>query len=129
MENFVDRLISLFGEDYLRRPTAEDLQRLLDIGEMRRFPDMIGNIDCMHREWKNCPTAWKGKYSRGSGKLTIVLEVVASHDLWICHAFFGPPDTLNDINILDRSPIFDNILQAQAPKVNYIVIGHQYHMG
>uniref|UniRef100_A0A0D3AUS6 Uncharacterized protein n=1 Tax=Brassica oleracea var. oleracea TaxID=109376 RepID=A0A0D3AUS6_BRAOL len=91
LKNFVDGVISLFGEDYLRRPTAEDLKRLLDIGEMRGFPGMIGNIDCMHREWKNCPTAWKGKYSRGSGKLTIVLEVVASHDLWIWHAFFGPP--------------------------------------
>uniref|UniRef100_A0A0D3DDG5 Uncharacterized protein n=1 Tax=Brassica oleracea var. oleracea TaxID=109376 RepID=A0A0D3DDG5_BRAOL len=69
--------------EYLRRPTPEDLQRLLDIGEIRGFPEMIGSIDCMHWEWKNCPTAWKGQYTRGSGKLTIVLEAVASQDLWI----------------------------------------------
>ena len=82
----------------------------------------------MHWEWKNCPTAWKGQYTRGSGKPTIVLEVVASQDLWIWLAFFGPPGTLNDINVLDRSPIFDDVLQGRAPRVHYVVNGHQYHL-
>uniref|UniRef100_A0A0D3DJN9 Myb-like domain-containing protein n=1 Tax=Brassica oleracea var. oleracea TaxID=109376 RepID=A0A0D3DJN9_BRAOL len=36
--------------------------------------------------------------------------------------------TLNDINILDRSPVFDDILQGRAPKVNYIDNGHEYHL-
>ena len=83
VENFVEGIIYLFGDEYLRRPTPADLQRLLDIGEYRGFPGMIGSIDCMHWEWKNCPTAWKGQYTRGSGKPTIVLEAVASQDLWI----------------------------------------------
>ena len=83
LTNFTEGVIQLFGDEYLRRPTPEDLQRLLDIGEIRGFPGMIGSIDCMHWEWKNCPTAWKGQYTRGSGKPTIVLEAVASQDLWI----------------------------------------------
>ena len=128
MEHFVEGVINLFGDEYLRRPTPEDLQRLLDIGELLGFPGMIGSIDCMHWECKNCPTAWKGQYTCGSGKPTIVLEAVASHDLWIWHAFFGPPGTLNDINVLDRSPVFDDILQGQAPKVNYTVNGHNYRL-
>uniref|UniRef100_A0A0D3AD44 Uncharacterized protein n=1 Tax=Brassica oleracea var. oleracea TaxID=109376 RepID=A0A0D3AD44_BRAOL len=45
--------------EYLRRHTPEDLQRLLDIREVRGFPEMIGSIDCMHWEWKNCPHSWK----------------------------------------------------------------------
>ncbi|XP_010412511.1 PREDICTED: uncharacterized protein LOC104698817 [Camelina sativa] len=64
LEKFVDGVIHLFGDVYLRRPTAEDLERLLNIGEQRGFPGMVGSIDCMHWEWKNCPTAWKGQYSR-----------------------------------------------------------------
>ena len=44
LEHFVDGIISLFGEEYLRRPTPADLQRLLDIGEYRGFPGMIGSI-------------------------------------------------------------------------------------
>uniref|UniRef100_A0A0D3DCC1 DDE Tnp4 domain-containing protein n=1 Tax=Brassica oleracea var. oleracea TaxID=109376 RepID=A0A0D3DCC1_BRAOL len=91
VEHFVEGIINLFGDEYLRRPTPADLQRLLDIGELRGFPGMVGNIDCMHWEWKNCPTAWKGQYSCSSGKPTIVLEAVASYDLWIWHTFFGPP--------------------------------------
>ena len=35
--------------------------------------------------------------------------------------FFRPPGTLNGINILDRSPVFDDILQGRAPGVNYLV--------
>ncbi|XP_013723589.1 putative nuclease HARBI1 [Brassica napus] len=128
VEHFVEGIIYLFGEEYLRRPTPADLQRLLDIGEVRGFPGMIGSIDCMHWEWKNCPTAWKGQYSRGSGKPTIVLEAVASYDLWIWHAFFGPPGTLNDINVLDRSPVFDDIIKGQAPQVTFFVNGREYHL-
>ncbi|XP_024013385.1 uncharacterized protein LOC112087748 [Eutrema salsugineum] len=126
LKHFTEAIISLFGDEYLRRPTAADLQQLLDVGESRGFPGMIGSIDCMHWVWKNCPTAWKGQYTRGSGKPTIVLEAVASHDLWIWHAFFGPPGTLNDINVLKRSPVFDDILQGRAPKVKYYVNGNQY---
>ncbi|KFK43637.1 hypothetical protein AALP_AA1G152400 [Arabis alpina] len=128
LEYFVDGIINSFQHVYLRRPTPEDLHRLLEVGESRGFPGMVGSIDCMHWEWKNCPSAWAGQYSRGHGKPTIVLEVVASYDLWIWHAFFGPPGTCNDINVLDRSPVFDDILEGRALVVNYVVNGRQYHM-
>ncbi|CAA7039289.1 unnamed protein product [Microthlaspi erraticum] len=129
LESFVEGIIQVFGNKYLRRPTPEDLQRLLDKGAERGFPGMIGSIDCMHWEWKNCPTAWKGQYSRGFAKPTIALEAVASHDLWIWHTFFGAPGTLNDLNILDRSPVFDDIINGQAPPVNFSVNGNEYHLG
>uniref|UniRef100_A0A0D3BAP1 Myb-like domain-containing protein n=1 Tax=Brassica oleracea var. oleracea TaxID=109376 RepID=A0A0D3BAP1_BRAOL len=57
VENFVEAIINFFGDEYLRRPTPDDLQRLLYIGELCEFPRMIGSINCMHWEWKNCPTA------------------------------------------------------------------------
>ncbi|XP_048602103.1 uncharacterized protein LOC125580890 [Brassica napus] len=82
LSNFTEGVIQLFGDEYLRRPTLEDLQRLLDIGEIRGFPGMIGSIDC----------------------------------------------TLNDINVLDRSLVFDDILQGRAPRVQYVVNGHQYDL-
>ncbi|XP_024016122.1 uncharacterized protein LOC112089284 [Eutrema salsugineum] len=121
-------VINVFGDEYLRRPTADDLQRLLDVGQSRGFSGIIGSIDCMHWEWKNCPTAWRGQYTRGSEKPTIVLKVVTSYDLWFWHAFFGPPGTLNGINVLDRSPVFDDIFKGRAPKVTYWVNGHQYDL-
>ncbi|XP_074367392.1 uncharacterized protein LOC141707871 [Apium graveolens] len=54
---------------------------------------------------------------------------VASSDLWIWHAFFGVVGSNNDINVLDRSPVFDDLLQGRAPKVNYTINANNYNMG
>ncbi|XP_074267222.1 uncharacterized protein LOC141590536 [Silene latifolia] len=35
----------------------------------------------------------------------------------------------NDINVLQRSPIFNDILEGRVPQVNFAVNGHQYNMG
>ncbi|XP_047965618.1 uncharacterized protein LOC125210083 [Salvia hispanica] len=103
-----ERLIN----DYFRRPTEQDLARLLYVADQRGFPGMIRSIDCMHWEWKNCPNAWAGQYTGRSSKPTIILEAVASYDLWIWHAFFGTPGSCNDINVLHRSPVFDDVLEG-----------------
>ncbi|RYR37751.1 hypothetical protein Ahy_A09g042631 isoform B [Arachis hypogaea] len=59
---------------------------------------------------------------------TIVLEVVASSHLWIWHAFFGVFGSNNDTNVLDRSHVFDNILNDPSPEVNYTINGNNYTM-
>jgi hypothetical protein len=53
MKYFVEGVIAVLGERYLRRPTMEDVERLLKFGERRGFPDMFGSIDCMHWSWEN----------------------------------------------------------------------------
>ncbi|GJW46979.1 putative nuclease HARBI1 [Tanacetum coccineum] len=55
-------------------------------------------------------------------------EAVASYDLWIWHAFFGTPGSCNDINVLHRSTVFSDVLEGRAPKVSYVVNGHQRNM-
>ena len=129
LNHFVEGVTREFGAEYLRRPTIFDVQRLLRDGARRGFPGMMGSIDCMHWQWKNCPRAWKGMYQGRNKSATIILEAVASGDLWIWHAFFGTPGSCNDINVLQRSPVFDDIYQGRAPKVTYSVNGHAYHMG
>ncbi|CAL2279192.1 unnamed protein product [Prunus armeniaca] len=54
---FCDAIETIYKRDYLRKLTPRDLQRLLQKIETRSFPSMIGSIDCMHWQWKNCPTA------------------------------------------------------------------------
>jgi hypothetical protein len=45
---FVEGVIAKFRAEYLRRPTVQDIERLMEIGEHRGFPGMLGSIDCMH---------------------------------------------------------------------------------
>ncbi|XP_062215061.1 uncharacterized protein LOC133915776 [Phragmites australis] len=90
---------------------------------------MLGSIDCMHWRWKNCPTAWSGSFTGHVSAPTIILEAVASRDLWIWHAFFGMPGSLNDINVLHRSHFLNNLAAGEAPKVQYSINGHHYTMG
>ena len=83
LKKFVAAVVAIFSEQYLRSPNNEDIARLLAHGQNRGFPGMLGSIDCMHWKWKNCPTAWKGMYCGHIREPSIILEVVASYDLWI----------------------------------------------
>src|SRR5262249_16986531 len=50
LKKFVEAIVAVFGNEYLRSPINTNLTRLLAIGEQRGFPEMLGSIDCMH--WK-----------------------------------------------------------------------------
>ena len=45
---FVQVVIDVFGNEYLRTPNNANLCRLLSEGERRGFLEMLGSIDCMH---------------------------------------------------------------------------------
>uniref|UniRef100_A0A8R7PN84 Nuclease HARBI1 n=2 Tax=Triticum urartu TaxID=4572 RepID=A0A8R7PN84_TRIUA len=130
LKHFAKGVIANFAGRYLRRPTCEDVERLLQVGESRGFPDMLGSLDCMHWQWENCPVAWKGQFTRGDhGVPTLMLEAVASYDLWIWHAFFGVAGSNNDINVLNQSPLFIEELKGEAPRVQYTVNERRYNTG
>ncbi|XP_021734051.1 putative nuclease HARBI1 [Chenopodium quinoa] len=129
LAHFVEGVVAQFGPEYLRRANTMDTERLLRESYARGFPGMMGSIDCMHWEWKNCSRAWKGMYQGRSKTAMVILEVVASQDLWIWHAFFGTPGSCNDINVLQRSPVFSDICEGKAPEVTFNVNGNTYNMG
>ena len=62
---------------------------MLSINESSGFSGMIGNIDCMHWEWRNYPFGWLGQYNGHAEGCTVILEAVISQDLWVRHSFFG----------------------------------------
>ena len=43
--------------------------------------------------------------------------------------FFGVPRSLNDINILDCSPVFQELYEDRASKCEYVVNVHEYKIG
>ncbi|GJU75074.1 ALP1-like protein isoform X1 [Tanacetum coccineum] len=58
-----------------------------------------------------------------------MLEDVASQDLWIWHAFFEVAGANNDINVLDNSPLFDNLLEDIDPVAPFVVNGVGFEKG
>lgn len=51
------------------------------------------------------PKKWHGMFKGHVKEPTMILEAVASQDLWIWHAFFGLLGSNNDLNVLQRSAI------------------------
>jgi len=105
LKHFATAIIDTFGREYLREPTPADLKKHMDINQARGFPGMFGSLDCTHWTWGKCPVAWQGQYQDRDGNRSIVLEAVATSDLWIWHAFVGVPGSCNDINVFDRSTL------------------------
>ena len=129
VKQFVKAIVEVFGAQYLRAPNAQDTQRLLEMNTARGFPGMLCSIDCMHWKWKNCPRAWHGQF-KGRGKdVTIILEAVADHETWIWHAYFGMPGSCNDINVLNRSPLFAKLANEEGPPVTFEANGRTYNYG
>ncbi|GJT54502.1 ALP1-like protein [Tanacetum coccineum] len=85
---------------------------------------MLGSVDCMHWECINCLKSWHEQIGKGDKTYsTIMLEVVASYDLWIWHAFLGVAGVNNDLTILNNYPLFDNLLNDIAPIASFEVNG------
>ena len=124
-------IIHLFGKEFLRKPTEDDVRNLYDAhSQVHKIPGMLGSIDCMHWEWKNCPKEWQGQFHRGDKKYpTIMLEAVASYDLWIWHAFFGVAGANNDLTVLYNSPLFDDLIDDIGPQVPFEVHGRTFKNG
>ncbi|GJW76784.1 ALP1-like protein [Tanacetum coccineum] len=59
----------------------------------------------------------------------ILLEAVASQDLWIWHAFFGVVGSNNDINVLYQSPLFNDLKTGRAPEIPFVANGVTYRSG
>jgi hypothetical protein len=58
-----------------------------------------------------------------------MLEAVASYDLWILHAYFGPPDSNNDMNVINTSSLFPTERNETAPPSSFVVNTRNYKWG
>eukprot|EP00918_Siedleckia_nematoides_P106852 GHVU01233084.1.p1 GENE.GHVU01233084.1~~GHVU01233084.1.p1 ORF type:complete len:421 (+),score=42.04 GHVU01233084.1:2-1264(+) len=120
LKAFCVAVITIYAAEYTRLPTRVELARILRVNTDRGFPGMLGSVDCKHWKWDNCPRAWAGQFKGKEDKPSIVLEAVATEDLRIWHYYFGTPGSLNDLNVLDRSPLLDAMTSTDS------VFNHSY---
>jgi hypothetical protein len=86
-------------------------------------------MDCMYWPWRNCPSSWKGQFRGRNKHPSLIIEAVASYDLWIWHVYFGMPGSKNDINVLHRLDVFSDYVRGRATPVSFEVNERTYDMG
>ncbi|GKA05187.1 ALP1-like protein [Tanacetum coccineum] len=123
LDHFCQAVMDIYGPEYLRKLTVTDIEKLYRHHEEKHgFSGMLGSLDCTDWEWFGCLYAFKGRYVRrdhGSNPF-ILLEAVASQDLWIWHAFFGVVGSNNDINVLYQPPLFNDLKTERAPEIPFV---------
>ncbi|GKD69101.1 ALP1-like protein [Tanacetum coccineum] len=105
---FCKVIMNLYGEEFLRKPTYTDIEKLY----------------AYHDEKHGFP----GIGDHGPNPF-ILLEAIASNDLWIWHAFFGVSGMNNDVNVLRQSPIFNDLITGRAPDVPFVANNVPYKRG
>nr|GEV03418.1 protein ALP1-like [Tanacetum cinerariifolium] len=122
-------IMNLYGEEFLGKPTYTDMEKLYaHHDEKHGFLRMLESIDCTHWSLANCLLTYRAQFSNGDHGPDpfILLEAIASQDLWIWHAFFGVSEMNNDVKVLRQSPIFNDLKSGRAPDVPFIANNEPY---
>ncbi|XP_021991399.1 uncharacterized protein LOC110888167 [Helianthus annuus] len=122
----VTSIINMYCARYLRKPTWYDLQQIYEVhSNLHGLPGMIGSLDCRHWRWYNCPTAQRGQHTRGDqDRPSVILQAVASQDLWVLSAYFGVTGSCNDINVFEQSPLVEDYISGRAAKESFYANGN-----
>jgi Plant transposon protein len=108
----------LFSTIFNRLPTTADLAAVNQLhSRVHGVEGMLGSLDCMHTYWKNCPVAWQQSFKGKQSGPTIVLEAAADYHLWFWHASYGYAGAMNDLNILNMSPLLERMTNGSFKAV------------
>lgn len=58
LDKFTSAVIAIYGPHHLRLPTQEAMAKIIEINALRGFPGILGSIDCMKWQCRNCPSSW-----------------------------------------------------------------------
>nr|GEZ69190.1 hypothetical protein [Tanacetum cinerariifolium] len=105
LDHFCEAVMKIYGPEFLRKPTVTDIEKFY-----------------RHHEEKH---GFPGIRDHGSNPF-ILLEVVASQDLWMWHAFFCVAGSNNDINVLYQSPLFNDLKTDRAPEIPFVANSVSY---
>lgn len=111
----VEFIVSEYEPLYLRPPNDEELTTILRRNAERGLPGCMGSLDCSHWEWRACPKGLAGIYQNRKQRRTIIMETVCDEDLYIWHLFVGAPGSFNDLNVLQQSPLYQDVTAGLWP--------------
>jgi Plant transposon protein len=102
--------VSIVGKSRcLRDPTSQELERIRNEYAKLGFPGCAGCLDVATWDWANFPVALHGSHTGKSTRPCLRLACVCDDYLYIWCLNFGMPGAKNDLQILDRSPLFQRL--------------------
>jgi hypothetical protein len=111
---------SVLSEKYLCAPTTSNARQIVKRHKtVHGIDGMMESLYITKIKWEKCPQAWKGQFVGKEGYATICLEAVADYDLWIWHSAFRFPAAPNDINIWERSALFQSMLDGLHATIDF----------
>lgn len=100
---------------YLRKPTKVYSCKINYIHKwVHKIPGMLGSLDVTKVHRKNCPTALKGQFW-GQEKYFQLLWGL----LLVWHASCGFPGSMNDINVWERSLLFESMINGKHDGIDH----------
>lgn len=100
----------------------QHIRLILRIDVDPAFPDCVGSWECQHWAWKNCPVTRAERFKSKEKKNKIASKAIAGAKMWIWGCRFGKPSSMNDINVLDCSPLVSGIFnETLLPPFEYEV--------
>jgi len=91
------------------------MNQMMERNAERSFPGCMGSMDCAHWEWHPCPKGMVGAYQTQKGARGVFTEAMCDKDLWIWHLFLGAPGSLNDISVINQSPLYIDVTASRWP--------------
>ena len=131
LDEFCSCIIELYWDKYMRTPTQSDVRTLYaHHSQHHGLPGMLGSLDCLHWEWDGCRVSSHGQFTQGGRKHpTMILEAVASQDLWFWHCYFGPAGSNNDLNVLQVSPLLNHYQNGTAADTSFDLAEEHFDYG
>lgn len=112
---FARAIVDIFKGEYLRRTTEDDVAEIMERHEKLGFPGALGYLDFSGWNLHCGYVADQRRNIGNSGKPELRLESIVDDRLWIWHLKFRFPGALNDLNILDCSPLFKDVRLGKWP--------------
>jgi hypothetical protein len=107
-KTFVTNFAKHFRTSFIRMPTGDELNKVLDIYRRLGFPGCIGSMDCTHVRWLCCPAELTNLCTGKEGFPTLSFQIVVDHARKINHVSVSGFGTMNDINICQVDVIVRN---------------------
>jgi Plant transposon protein len=107
--------ISISGRDVFEAVDCCGLKHTESVYRYKRFPGCIGCLDSGRWTWDLGSVANSRRNKARSNRRGIRQDAICDESLWILHAFFGCPESNNDINIPNCSPHFLGVLAGNFP--------------